>query len=57
MSIICRDCKYWGGNNGKKINSVGDSRCLKLKRITHAMNYCNNFKLREVNRNEINRNK
>lgn len=49
MSIICRDCKYWGGNNGKAINSVGDSRrCLKLKRITHAMNYCNSFKLREV---------
>lgn len=48
MSIVCRDCKYWGGNNGKTINSVGDSRCLKLKRITHAMNYCNSFKLREV---------
>ena len=33
MSYTCRDCKYWGGNNKRRINSVGESKCLKSKRL------------------------
>lgn len=41
--IICRDCKHWGFNNGKPMDSVGNSKCLKLKYKTHACNYCRSF--------------
>ena len=50
MSIVCRDCKYWGGNNGKVVSSTNDSKCLKLRRKVNAMNYCNSFELRQVSK-------
>ena len=43
LDIICRGCKYWGYNNGKPMNDVGESRCLRLKRKTHACQYCRDF--------------
>lgn len=43
MDIICIDCKYWGYNNRKPMNDIGESRCLRLKRRTHACQYCRDF--------------
>lgn len=61
MNIICRDCKYWGYNNRKPMNDVGESRCLRLKRRTHACQYCRGFsevekrevKMQIINANEV----
>lgn len=47
MDNICRDCKYWGYNNRKPMNDVGESRCLRLKRKTHACQYCRDFSAKE----------
>ena len=43
MDIICIDCKYWGLNNRKPMNDVGESRCLRFKRKTHVSQYCRDF--------------
>lgn len=41
---MCKDCAYWGGNNQKVIDNVGNSVCLKLKKMAHACQHCtNNF--------------
>lgn len=55
------DCKHWGYNNGKPMNDVGESRCLRLKRKTHACQYCRDFsaiekgevKMQIINANEV----
>lgn len=54
MDIICRDCIYWGYNNGKPMNDVGESRCLRLKRRTHACQYCSGFSSKRGRRNAAN---
>ncbi len=43
LDNVCIDCKHWGYNNRKPMNDVGESRCLKLKRKTHACSYCRDF--------------
>lgn len=40
MKEMCQNCIYWGGNNKKPINSVGDSYCIKLKKMAHACQRC-----------------
>lgn len=42
LGIVCRNCKYWGYNNGKPMNAE-ESQCLRLKRRTHACQYCKDF--------------
>lgn len=42
--ICCINCKYWGYNNGKPMNDVGESKCMKRKSDrTHAVQYCRGF--------------
>lgn len=61
LDKVCIDCKHWGYNNGKPMNDVGESRCLRLKRKTHASLYCRNFsavekggiKMQIINANEV----
>lgn len=43
LDNVCIDCKYWGYNNRKPMNDVRESRCLRLKRKTHACQYCRDF--------------
>ena len=50
LDNVCIDCKHWGYNNGKPMNDVGESRCLKLKRKTHACSYCKDFSESEKRR-------
>lgn len=38
--IMCMNCKHWGGNNQRVINSVGSSKCLVLKKMAHACQHC-----------------
>lgn len=42
--IKCKNCFYWGYNNGKEMNSTGDSRCSKRKEKTFALNFCRKFR-------------
>lgn len=61
LDNVCIDCKHWGYNNEKPMNDVGESRCLRLKRKTHASLYCRNFsavekggiKMQIINANEV----
>ena len=61
LDNVCIDCKHWGYNNGKPMNDVGESRCLRLKRKTHACQYCRDFsavekgevKMQIINANEV----
>lgn len=60
LDKVCINCKYWGCNNGKPMNDVGESRCLRFKRKTHASQYCKDFSAvekREVKMQIINANK
>lgn len=41
--IKCKNCKYWGYNNGKVKNSYGDSKCLLLKKEVYGLSFCRNF--------------
>mgnify|MGYP007025963571 CR=1 FL=1 len=42
--VCCINCKYWGYNNGKPMNDVGESKCMKRKNDrTHAVQYCRGF--------------
>ena len=40
---ICLNCKYFGYNNHKPMNDVGDSICLKRKHKVHGCQHCKNF--------------
>ena len=40
---ICLNCKYFGYNNLKPMDSLGDSVCLKRKHKVHACQHCVNF--------------
>ena len=40
---ICKNCKYWGFNNGLMLSSVGTSMCKKLKRMTQRCGTCTGF--------------
>lgn len=40
---ICLNCKYFGYNNHKPMNDVGDSICLKRKHRVHGCQNCKNF--------------
>ncbi len=44
--VKCKNCKYWGYNNGFCMNSMGDSKCLhpKVKGKSFALNFCKGFK-------------
>lgn len=61
LDNVCIDCKYWGYNNRKPMNDVRESRCLRLKRKTHACQYCRDFsavekgevKMQIINANEV----
>lgn len=41
--VNCGRCKYWGYNNGKPMNSVGDSKCLLRKGRTWKLSFCKHF--------------
>ena len=41
--VNCGQCKYWGYNNGKPMNSVGDSKCLLRKTTTWKFSFCKHF--------------
>lgn len=42
--ICCYNCKYWGFNCGKVLNSRCESRCTKRKKDwTWASQYCRGF--------------
>lgn len=42
--VCCYNCKYWGFNCGKILNSQGVSRCTKRKKDwTWASQYCRGF--------------
>ena len=40
---MCLNCKYFGYNNHKPMNDVGDSICLKRKHKVHGCQNCKNF--------------
>lgn len=43
-NVCCLSCKYWGYNNGKPMNNVGESKCMKRKNDrTHAAQFCMGF--------------
>lgn len=56
LDKVCIDCKHWGYNNEKPMNDVGESRCLRLKRKTHACQYCRDFLQKEIKNAANNRN-
>ena len=35
-NICCYQCKYWGFNCGKVLNSYCESRCTKRKKTGHG---------------------
>ena len=42
--VCCYNCKYWGFNCGKVLNSYCESRCTKRKKDwTWASQYCRGF--------------
>lgn len=42
--VCCYNCKYWGFNNGKVLNSLCESRCTKRKKDwTWSSQYCRGF--------------
>ena len=45
--VCCYNCKYWGFNCGKVLNSQSESRCTKRKKEwTWASQYCRGFALK-----------
>lgn len=46
-AIECKNCRYWGYNNGKEMNSTGDSRCSIRREKTFALQFCKKFKKKE----------
>lgn len=40
---ICSNCKYFGYNNHKPMNDVGESVCLERKHKVHVCQHCKNF--------------
>ena len=43
-NVCCYQCKYWGFNCGKVLNSYNESRCTKRKKDwTWARQYCRGF--------------
>ena len=42
--VCCYNCKYWGFNCGKALNSQCESRCTKRKKDwTWSSQYCRGF--------------
>ena len=42
--VCCYNCKYWGFNCGKVLNSYCESRCTKRKKDwTWSSQYCRGF--------------
>lgn len=44
--LQCNNCKFWGYNNSKPMNSLGESFCPKRKKKTFALSYCIRFEKR-----------
>lgn len=43
--VCCRNCKYWGWNRGKVMNSMGECRCYhrKDRAKTWSRQFCRGF--------------
>lgn len=42
--IKCRNCIHWGYNNGKAVNSMGESLCLARKKKVFLYNFAEHLK-------------
>ena len=50
--VRCRRCQYWGFNQGKIINNVGQSRCMLRKEKTDSYQWCKKF-LKTLDKSKI----
>ena len=41
--VRCYNCKAWGYNCGKVMNSMGESRCAQRKGRTASYQWCKHF--------------
>ena len=46
-SVCCFNCKHWGYNCGKVLNSQCESKCQLRKENTCSSNWCKKFEVEE----------